>query len=76
MNIIERVRCWNRLFIDFGIFDDLVKSHQMRWQSKKLQMQGAQNLRSEAYLKVRRNDEGEAQRRRWIFYEAINMSGP
>ncbi len=34
-------------------------------------MQGAQNLRSEAYLAVRRNDEGEAQRRRWTFYEAI-----
>ena len=30
-------------------------------------MQGAQNLRSEAYLLVRRNDEGEAQRRRWTF---------
>jgi len=28
------------------------------WQSKKLQMQGAQILRSEAYLGVRRNDEG------------------
>jgi len=40
------------------------------------QMQGAQNVRSEAYLQVRRNDEGEAQSRseerdRWIFYEAI-----
>ena len=34
-------------------------------------MQGAQNLRSEAYLLVRCNDEGEAQRRRWTFYEAI-----
>jgi hypothetical protein len=32
---------------------------------------GAQNLPSEAYLGVRRSDEGEAQRRRWIFYEAI-----
>jgi len=36
-------------------------------------MQGAQNVRSEAYLQVRRNDEGEAQRRRWTFYEAINI---
>ena len=36
-------------------------------------MQGAQILPSEAYLAVRRNDEGEAQRRRWIFYEAINV---
>ena len=34
-------------------------------------MQGAQKLRREAYYKVRRNDEGEAQRRRWTFYEAI-----
>jgi len=31
--------------------DDLVKSHQERWPSKKLQMQGAQILRNEAYLK-------------------------
>ena len=36
-------------------------------------MQGAQNLRSEAYLLVRCNDEGEAQRRRWTFYEAIKI---
>jgi len=36
-------------------------------------MQGAQNVRSEAYLQVRRNDEGEAQRRRWPFYEAIKL---
>jgi hypothetical protein len=34
-------------------------------------MQGAQKLRSEAHLQVRRNDEGEAQRRRWTFYETI-----
>ena len=39
-------------------------------------MPGAQNLRSEAYLPVRRNDEGEAQRRRWTFYEAINNLNP
>ena len=36
-------------------------------------MPGAQNLRSEAYLLVRCNDEGEAQRRRWTFYEAIKF---
>ena len=36
-------------------------------------MQGAQNLRSEAYLPVRCNDEGEAQRRRWTFYETIKI---
>jgi MFS family permease len=34
-------------------------------------MQGAQKLRSEAYLRVRRNDEGEVQRSGWIFYETI-----
>jgi hypothetical protein len=34
-------------------------------------MQGAQKLMSEAHLQVRRNDEVEAQRRRWIFYEII-----
>jgi len=36
-------------------------------------MQGAQNVRSESYLQLRRNDEGEAQRRRWTFYEAIKF---
>jgi hypothetical protein len=36
-------------------------------------MQGAQKLRSEAHLLVRRNDEIEAQRRRWAFYEFINL---
>jgi hypothetical protein len=36
-------------------------------------MQGAQKLRSEAHFQVRRNDEGEAQRRRWTFYETINI---
>jgi hypothetical protein len=34
-------------------------------------MQGAQKLRSEAHLQVRRNDEVAAQRRRWTFYETI-----
>jgi 3-oxoacyl-[acyl-carrier protein] reductase len=34
-------------------------------------MQGAQKLRSEAYILVRCNDEVEAQRSRWIFYETI-----
>jgi hypothetical protein len=34
-------------------------------------MQGAQNLRTEAQLQVRRNDEVEAQGRRWTFYETI-----
>jgi hypothetical protein len=36
-------------------------------------MQGAQKLRSEAHLQVRRNDEVEAQRSRWTFYETINI---
>jgi hypothetical protein len=34
-------------------------------------MQGAQKLRSEAHLRVRRNDEVAAQRSRWTFYETI-----
>jgi hypothetical protein len=42
-----------------------------RWFRKKLQMQGAQELRSEAHCKVRCKDEVEAQRRRWTFYETI-----
>jgi hypothetical protein len=36
-------------------------------------MQGAQKLRREAHLLVRRNDEVEAQRRRWTFYETIHI---
>jgi len=40
-------------------------------------MQGAQKLRSEAYLHVRCNDEVEAQPRserdRWTFYETIKI---
>jgi hypothetical protein len=36
-------------------------------------MQGAQKLRREAHLRVRRNDEVEAQRSRWTFYETINI---
>jgi hypothetical protein len=39
-------------------------------------MQGAQKLRSEAYLQVRRNDEGEVQRSRWTFYETIKDGLP
>jgi hypothetical protein len=44
-----------------------------RWFRKKLQMQGAQKLGSAAYSLVRCNDKGEAQRRRWTFYEAISF---
>jgi len=36
-------------------------------------MQGAQKLRSEAHLRVRRNDKVAAQRRRWTFYEIIKF---
>jgi len=36
-------------------------------------MQGAQTLRSETHLQVRRNDEVAAQRRRWTFYEVISI---
>jgi len=36
-------------------------------------MQGAQKLRSEAHLRVRRNDEVAAQRSRWTFYETIKV---
>jgi len=38
-------------------------------------MQGAQKLRSEAHLRVRRSDEVEAQCRRWTFYETIILDG-
>jgi len=38
-------------------------------------MQGAQKLRSEAHLQVRRSDEVEVQRRRWTFYETISFHG-
>jgi len=34
-------------------------------------MQGAQKLRSEVHFQVRRNDEVEAERSRWIFYKTI-----
>jgi hypothetical protein len=39
-------------------------------------MQGAQKLRNEAHLRVRRNDEVEAQRSRWTFYEVIRVNRP
>jgi hypothetical protein len=41
---------------------------------KKLQRQGAQRRRSEAYFSVRRNDEGDAQRSIWTFCEAVRIS--
>jgi len=43
----------------------------IRWQSKKLQMQGAQILRNEAYVWYAAVTRDAAQRRSWTFYEAI-----
>jgi hypothetical protein len=43
----------------------------IRWQSKKLQIQGAQILRNKAYLQYAAMTKDAAQRRRWTFYEAI-----
>ena len=37
-------------------------------------MQGAQKLRNEAHLQVRHNDEVEAQRSKWNFYDTIKVS--
>jgi hypothetical protein len=36
-------------------------------------MQGARKLRSEVHFGARRNDEVEAQRRSWTFYETVNV---
>jgi hypothetical protein len=41
--------------------------------SQKAQMPGAQKLRSEVPVRVRRNGEVAAQRRRWTFYETIAL---
>jgi hypothetical protein len=38
-------------------------------------VQGAQKLRNESPLQVRRNDKVAAQRRRWTFYETISFHG-
>ena len=43
----------------------------IRWQSKKLQIQGVQILRNEAYLSYAAVMKDAAQRRSWTFYEAI-----
>jgi len=50
--------------------EDLVKGKN-RWQRKKLQIQGAQILRNEAYLQYTAVTKDVAQRRSWTFYEAI-----
>ena len=46
--------------------------------SKKIQMQGAKKLWSDEHLSriSRDNDEVEAQRHRWTFYETINYDWP
>jgi hypothetical protein len=61
------------IFRKFINFDDLEKKSLERWFRKKLQMQGAQKLRSEAHLQVRCNDEVATQRSRWTFYKTINF---
>jgi hypothetical protein len=38
-------------------------------------MQGAQIVRKEAYLSYAAMTKGEAQHRRWTFYEAVNIEG-
>jgi len=38
---------------------------------KKVQMQGGEEARSEAYLDVRCNDERQSQRRRWVFFSGL-----
>jgi hypothetical protein len=45
----------------------------IRRQSKKLQIQGAQILRNEAYLWYAAVTKDAAQRRSWTSYEAVNV---
>jgi len=59
-----------------GKFEATRKGSPKRWVRTKLQMQGAQKIIivgaiHESPLRVRCNDEVEAQRRRWTFYETI-----
>jgi hypothetical protein len=62
---------------DKNRFDELVKSQLndgfVKTSPAKAE-QGAQKLRSETHLWVRRNDEVEAQRSRWTLYETIRFS--
>ena len=67
-------KAYSQTFYEIIIFDGLVKSQ--NWDGKvKISIckarNPAQSGTEEVYLQVRRNDEGEAQRRRWTFYEAI-----
>ena len=52
--------------------DSLVKSRTRR-QSKKIQIQGAQILRNEAYLQYAAMTKDAAQHRSWTFYEAVKL---
>ena len=46
----------------------------IRWQSKKLQIQGSQILRNEEYLRYAAVTKDAAQRRSLTFYEAIILN--
>ena len=50
---------------DAATFDDTAKSQQKRWLSKKPQMQGAQILRNEAYIRYAAVTKDAAQRCSW-----------
>jgi hypothetical protein len=54
-----------------GRKDDLVKSHQIDGNVKSSRCKARKTYGLWLTYEVRRNDEGEAQRRRWAFYEAI-----
>ncbi|MDP7078156.1 MAG: hypothetical protein QGI64_07835, partial [Desulfobacterales bacterium] len=53
--------------------DSLVKI-EIRWQSKKLQIQGTQILRNKAYLQYAAMVKDAAQHISWAFYEAVNIN--
>ncbi len=46
---------------------------EIRRQSKKIQIQGAQILRDEAYLQYASMTKDAAQHRSWTFYEAVKV---
>ena len=56
-------------------FDDLVKSQNCDGKVKSSICKARKTRGERRTYKVRRNDEGEAQRRRWTFYEAIRFKG-
>ena len=53
--------------------DDLVKSHQDDGFVKSSRCQASKNWGVKRPYQVSGNDEVEAQRRRWTFYETINI---